>query len=483
MQPQNLLILMSDEHDPRFMGCAGHPLVKTPNIDRLAEQGTRFSTAYTPCPICVPARGSIATGRPVHETGYWDNAIGYDGRLPSWGHRLQQAGGRVESIGKLHFKSAEAPTGYDRQHEPMHLKQGIGSVWGAVRDPLPEFDKPWRMFKQLGAGVSNYNLYDRRSATTACEWLKARASSPDDKPWVLYVGFVAPHYPLVVPNAFMDLYPLEQLSLPKLQPRDGYQHHPWVAALDALVGQDRLFQDDTERLRAIAAYLGLCTFIDAEIGLVLSALNDSGMADNTRVVYTSDHGDNLGARGLWGKSVLYDESTRVPLIMTGADIEPGKVCDTPVNLTDLFPTIVQAAGATPTEQDNELAGRSLLELAAEPDDVERTVFSEYHSMGATSAAFMLRRGRYKYHHYVGFEPELFDLELDPEETTDLAGDPGHRNTLEGFAALLRTRLDPAAVDRKAKDDQAALVERFGGREQAMQLGRAGSTPVPGTAPE
>ena len=104
-------------------------------------------------------------------------------------------------------------------------------------------------------------------------------------------------------------------------------------------------------------------------------------------------------------------------------------------------------------------------------------------MGATSAAFMLRRGRYKYHHYVGFEPELFDLELDPEETTDLAGDPGHRNTLEGFAALLRTRLDPAAVDRKAKDDQAALVERFGGREQAMQLGRAGSTPVPGTAPE
>ncbi|MEC8204077.1 MAG: sulfatase-like hydrolase/transferase, partial [Pseudomonadota bacterium] len=106
MDAKNLLILMSDEHDPRYMGCADHPFVKTPNMDRLAESGTRFETAYTPCPICVPARGSFATGRHVHETGCWDNAHGYDGSTPGWGQRLIDTGHRVESIGKLHYKSA-----------------------------------------------------------------------------------------------------------------------------------------------------------------------------------------------------------------------------------------------------------------------------------------------------------------------------------------------------------------------------------------
>jgi len=117
----NTLILLTDEQDALVMGCAGHPFVKTPNMDALAARGTRFTNAYTPSPICVPARASLATGRWVHEIGYWDNAMGYDGRVPGWGHALIAAGHRVESIGKLHYVNNKPPTGFSQHHQHMHL--------------------------------------------------------------------------------------------------------------------------------------------------------------------------------------------------------------------------------------------------------------------------------------------------------------------------------------------------------------------------
>ena len=128
MAPKNLLVIMADEHNPKMLGCAGHPLVKTPHLDALAKRGTRFNRACTNCPICVPARASFASGRYVHDIGYWDNAIAYDGRIKSRGHRLQEAGIRVESIGKLHYRREEDPMGFDRQHLPMHIKDDIGMI-------------------------------------------------------------------------------------------------------------------------------------------------------------------------------------------------------------------------------------------------------------------------------------------------------------------------------------------------------------------
>ena len=133
----NFLFILSDEHQAQAMRCAGHPQVQTPNIDRLANRGTRFVNAYTPSPICVPARASLATGRYVHQTGYWDNAHAYDGRVRGWGHVLLDAGIPVTSIGKLHYRSGGDPTGFDRQILPMHIHEGVGQLWGSVRNPLP----------------------------------------------------------------------------------------------------------------------------------------------------------------------------------------------------------------------------------------------------------------------------------------------------------------------------------------------------------
>ena len=474
MQAKNLVLIISDEHQAQALSCANHPIVKTPNIDLLAERGTRFTAAYTPCPICVPARASLATGRYVHEIRYWDNAMGYDGRVPGWGARLQAANVRVESIGKLHYRDRRDPTGFDDQHRPMHILNGIGQVWGSVRDPIPGSRDDIVRFGQVGAGHSKYNSYDEAIRDEAVAWLRRHAA--DDRPWMLFVGFVAPHFPLIAPQRYVDMYPPERMPLPKLLQQDGYARHPWLEAQEACMPTDAEFgADDVKRRRAISAYYALCTMVDEHIGAICAELRSTGLAETTSVIYASDHGEALGQRGHWGKSNLYGECTQVPLVMAGPDVPRGRTCDTPVNLVDLAPTFLAAFGLS----DPNLPGRSLLDIAHAPFDQTRASFSEYHAVGSPSGAFMLRKGRWKYHEYVGFAPELFDLETDADEATNRAGDPSCAAIVADLGRDLRRIVDPEKADRQAKADQRALVERFGGRETAFRMGTEGATPAPG----
>lgn len=482
MTDRNFLTIMTDGHDPRYLGAAGNTLIHTPALDRLAARGTQFTNAYTPCPICVPARASFATGRHVHETECWDNAQAYDGSIPGWAQYLRDAGRSVEAIGKMHYRRVEDPLGYDRQHEPMHIMDGIGMVWGAIRDPFPKLDREFRLIKDVGAGVSNYNLYDRRIANRTVEWLQERAKS-DSGPWALYVGFAAPHPPFIVPQEYLDHYPPEKVPMPKAYAEPGTPHHPWIKAQADFIGQDKFFKDDEERRLAYASYLGLLSFIDAQVGFILDALAQTGFEENTHVLYTSDHGDSPGARGLWGKFNFYEESGKVPMILAGPDVAHGKCCETPVTLIDCHATILDGMGVTRDQNDPAIESRSLFELASAPVDPERVAFSQYHAFASPSGGYMLRRGRYKYHYYVGYPPELFDLVDDPEELQDLADDPAHKDTLTAFEDLLRERLDPEATDRQAKAAQAALIERHGGPEKAKNAGAPGTTPVPGYGQE
>lgn len=475
-QARNVVVIMSDEHDPRIMGCSGHPFVRTPNLDRLAAGGTRFAHAYTPSPICVPARAAFATGMRVHRIRCWDNAMPYIGKPRSWGHVLQEHGIRVESIGKLHFRNAEDPVGFDVEHLPMHVLGGHGMVWASIRDPFrPRPDGPRMLGEYIGPGDSSYTRYDRSVTQRAVQWL-ADAGRRADRPFMLYVGLVAPHFPFVVPPEFYELYPTHALPEPKLHPKTGYRRHPWVQEYADFMGSEDRFIDEDERLRAFAAYYGLCSWLDHNVGRILSALRSSGLADRTHVVYTSDHGDNLGARGVWGKSTLYEESVKVPMLLSGPDV-PHAVCSTPVDLLDLFPTILQGMGVDHALEAAGRPGRSLFDVAREAPDVERLVFSEYHAAGSNGAGYMLRCGRWKYHHYVAFEPELFDLETDPDELNDLAGRADFAGVVERMQHRLREICDPLATDRQAKADQAALIERYGGAEAAHLLGSSTSTPV------
>jgi len=228
--------------------------------------------------------------------------------------------------------------------------------------------------------------------------------------------------------------------------------------------------------RAIAGYMGLVSFMDHQVGVVLRALEDAGLAPDTRVVYTSDHGDNVGARGLWGKSTMYEESAGVPLILAGPDIAAGATCATPVSHVDLFPFFLDCVGIHDAAYDGHGVSPLAVAAGAQPD---RAVLSEYHAIGSTGGVTMLRQGRWKYVHCVHHRPQLFDLHTDPEELTDLAGQSAHRAQLDRLHAQLRTFCDPDEVDRRARARQAELLQRHGGREAALARGDLNYTPAPG----
>lgn len=478
MSQQNVLFILSDEHQRDILGCYGDPLVKTPNLDALAARGTRFTNAYTPCPICVPARAALATGRHVHETGHWDNAHPYHGEVPSWHHRLRESGRNCTLIGKLHFRSADDDNGFSEEILPLHVLDGLGDLLGMVRSPpAPRGNMP-ALAREAGPGESSYTRYDRSIADAACEWLQRQAAAKSDKPWVLFVSFVLPHFPLIAPEEFYKLYPLDQVPLPKITEAPD---HPVLQAMRQCMNYADYFDEATTR-RAIAAYYGMVSFLDHNIGRVLEALEETGLAANTSVIYTSDHGDNLGERDLWGKSVMYEESVAVPLIVTGQGVPEGAVCDTPVTLLDIHPTVLEATGTPPHDDDADVVGHSLYAIA-KGERPERAILSEYHAAGSITGTFMLRHGKWKYVHFVGYRPQLFDLEADPGETRDLATDPAHAAALAECERELRRICDPEAVSQRAFADQARRIAAHGGIEKVMARGDFGYTPAPGQVPD
>jgi len=479
MKPTNIICILSDEHNKRVLGCYGHGMIKTPNLDALAARGTRFTSAYTNCPICVPARASFATGQYVHKIRCWDNAIAYQGDPPSWGHRVMDAGHHAASIGKLHYlDSVPERNGFSEEILPLHIVNGVGDLLGLIREELPVRAGARNLGPEAGRGESEYTRYDREIAAATCKWLQNDAAKHGDKPWVLYVGFVAPHFPLIAPNEFYDLYPEDQVPWPDMYAKSERPSHPFTDAMRRSMCFDEAFDPPMVR-RAITAYFGLVSFLDDNIGKILRAVEAAGLMDNTRILYSSDHGDNLGTRGMWGKSTMYEESAGIPMILAGPGVPRGNVADAPVTLADAYPTILQSVGLQSTGQAAGYPGHSLIEIADGyvPD---RTVLSEYHAASAATGAFMIRHGRYKYVHYVGMPPMLFDLSADPYERKDLGRDPAYAGAVRECEAALRTVVDPEAADALARDDQRRMIAKHGGVDAILKRGTFRYSPPPGS---
>jgi choline-sulfatase len=466
MRANNLLIIMSDQHSRGMLGCYGHPVVKTPNLDRLAARGTRFTSCWTPSPVCIPARASFATGKYIHQIGFWDNADPYDGSIPSWHHRLRDAGHRVVSIGKLHFRSDDDDCGFSESIVPMQVVEGEGDLLGLIRDDLPVRGAAYKMARMAGPGESPYTQYDREIAARAQIWLHDEARKSRDKPWVLFVSFVAPHYPLTAPpEHFYRYFDDPQLPMPLFYERRERPDHPFICDYARAFNFDDYFENPADVRRAVAGYCGLCSFMDEQAGKIFDALASAGLDGETRIIYTSDHGDAVGKRGLWGKSTLYEETAGVPLIVAGDGIPQGRVINTVANLVDVHPFIVDCvgeSGAGMIEPDH--PGVSIARLA-NGESPTRTVLSEYHGMGSTTGAFAIRNGPFKYVHYVKYRPQLFDLERDPDEARDLSADRLYAEVLMECEAKLRALLSPEGVDARAKKRQAEQLELTAGVRQ------------------
>ncbi len=475
MRSTNVLYIMSDQHSPHVVGCYGNATVRTPHLDALAARGTRFAHAYCSTPICVPSRASFATGRYAHTIGAWDNATPYTGaEAKSWGHRLIEQGHHVTTVGKLHYRSAGDPNGFPDERLPMHVLEGVGDLYGLLRAEMPVRPQSRQQVYEAGAGESEYTRYDRAVAQESARWLREEAGH-HDTPWCLMASFVTPHFPLIAPREYFDLYDPASLPLPVQYRPEDWPDHPVLDIQRRLQALDTPVDEATMR-NAMVAYYGLVTFMDAQVGMVLDALDAAGLRETTRIVYTSDHGEQLGEHGLWWKSAMYDGCCAVPMIVAGPDVPEGKVSHTNAALVDSFPSIVTAVGAQLAPEDTALPGASLWQLAAN-DDRERTVFSEYHAIFSPGGMFMLRTGQYKYVYYAGgYQPQLFDMVADPSECHDLAGDATYADVRVACERELRAICDPDAVDRQAKAEQRLLLDTHGGPEAI----KAGGVKIPYT---
>lgn len=481
----NLIIFLSDNHQRDYLGSAGHPIIKTPTLDRLSKRGTHFSHAYCASPLCCPSRAALSTGRYPHQTGYWDNALAYDGEVPTWHHRVRDAGHEVMAIGKLHFRSPEDDNGFSDEIDVMHILGGKGALitlMRATEEGMPRRKSHKAIYADSVEGEAEYQIYDRRITEHAIQWLQNR--SDQDKPWVLLVSYPSPHPPFKVPQRFWDMYPLADVPLP-IQWRP--EHRPEHPAVEYLAWMNHLqegFSEDFVR-RVVAGYCGLITHVDEQIGLVMAEVERLGFMDNTRIIYTSDHGEAAGNHGILGKSNHYEHGLGVPLIMAGPDIPADTVIDNPVSHVDLFPTILEAMAVEPTDADRDLPGRSLWQDINTANDKipERTVFTEFHAMGSKNSSFALRLGDYKLIYHVGMPRQLFNLADDPREEVDLLLNGKTHAKADELEALLREVVDPEAIDVKSKVDQVAHMEKFGGVEAIRKTGIFSRSPIPGAEVE
>ncbi|SMX91039.1 choline-sulfatase [Brevibacterium aurantiacum] len=473
----NFLLVMSDQHVPFASGAYGGEVAQTPNIDALAERGTTFETAYCNSPICVPSRAALATGRYVHETGNADNASPYTGtEAPSWGQRASAAGIPTTTIGKLHYRSTEDDTGFPDQRLPLHVREGRGDLFHALRENQPPAIQLRDAVVGAQSGESEYSLFDREVAKEACAWLQEKAD--EEGPWLGKVSFVTPHYPFTVPQEYLDLYPIGKMMLPRNNEPEDWDDHPAVDIYRQLCGLDSPLTHE-ETLRAVQAYYGLVSFMDAQFGLVLDELHATGQAENTVVLYVSDHGELLGNDGLWFKGTMGEDSVRIPAIMAGPGVPVGKRCETPVSLVDVYPTVVDVLGLDSNPHDADLPGTSLYSLAQASEPEVRTIFSEFHSANSHTGSFMIRYGKWKYVDYREFPERLFDLEADPYESTDLASDPNYASVLERMRGELRTICDPAEVDHRVRAEQRQRVADFGGVDAVLKRPLMAYSPISG----
>jgi choline-sulfatase len=403
----NILFVMFDQMAALSLPIYGHPLVRMPNLQRLAARGTVFDNAYCNAPLCSPARFALMTGRAPSTIGAYDNAAELPSDQPTWAHDLRERGYRTCLSGKMDFTGADQLHGYEERLTTDLSPSDFG--W------TPDWDHPdtvQNWYHTLGsvaeAGPCDYSLnmeYDEDACFKAVQWLHRRVGDTDGRPFALTVSFMHPHDPYQAPRPFWDWYDGVAIDPPE---DDGTP----VAARDAF-GQRmyRLYDRGeipvaaAQTLRARRAYYGMLSYCDALLGRLLAALEVLGQAENTVVVVTSDHGDMLGERGLWYKMVFFEHAIRVPLVFAGPGMPAGRRIATPVSHMELRPALAAiGAGEAP----------ALLHQAT------GEVIGEYMGEGYDHPLVMLRRDDWKFVHSEAEGSFLYDLKRDPQERTNLA---------------------------------------------------------------
>ena len=453
MDRPNILLIMSDEHAPMYTSTYGHPRVLTPNMDRLAAQGATFDNAYCNSPLCLPSRMSFMTGRYVNRICAYDNASPLPSAAVTWAHRLRAVGYDVALSGKQHFCGPDQLHGFRAQlardlHAELWTRDGVLRGTPDWSQGTPQAAKPWDGVGAAGPGTTLEIEVDDLVEERALDYLRDPARK--QQPWALNASFIAPHFPLVVPERFFNLYPLDQIDLPEIPPGHLENLHPVHQRMRSMFGAVDFPEEQVRRARA--GYYGLITYLDEKIGRLLRTLEETGQRENTVVIHCSDHGEMNGEHGMWRKSSHYEASSRIPLQVVWPDrIAAGLRLVEVVSLVDLVATLVDLAGAPGVAP---LDGDSLLGLLqGRGNGWKNEAFGEYLAHGVARPTAMLRKGRYKLHYSLGDAPQLYDIEADPNEFDDLSRDQTHAATLADLEQRLLSQWDPVAIETQVRQSQ------------------------------
>jgi len=433
--PPNVLVIISDQHHPDFMGCAGHPLVQTPHLDRLAKSGTRFSRAFCNSPLCLPARMAFLTGRLPSEIDCLTNDRHLSSEIPTFVHAFGAAGYETILCGRMHFNGFDQRHGFQRRSigecvEKYGPLGGLAPVLGELKNTTGPNACSIRM---SGPGMSGYLQYDEAVAESALRELDGLSGRKTGQPFLMTVGFVQPHAPFVAPEDDYDFFD-GKISTDDLPVSDPASLHPELRRLRALAGlEDPQTAPTLEQQRtARVAYHGMCRFLDRQIGKILGKLEEGPFRDNTVILYLSDHGEQLGEHGMWWKHTFYRGSVGVPMILKGPGLPKGVECSRNVSLMDMGPSLLDLCGLPGLPDVRGRSVRCLLE-GRESEWNDEVIAENLWPSDSTCLHRMVVSGPWKMNHYPGFAPELFHMDQDPNECRDLVREglqPGILGALE-----------------------------------------------------
>jgi iduronate 2-sulfatase len=453
--PVNVLFIVADDMNTN-LGIYGHSLVQTPNIDRLADQGVVFTHAYAQYPQCNQSRASMLTGLYPDQTKVLSLKEHFRDELPNvttLPQHFRNQGYFTARVGKIFHQGVPDDIGSDGLDDPVSWDVVINprGIDREVHDQIVSIAPPDQDNRKFGGTLSWLKLdspekhTDQLGADEAIRLMEENHPGKTGKPFFLALGFYRPHTPFVAPPAWFELYPLEQIEPVDVPPGD--RENKPVAAL-----ADRKFQadmTDLQKRQAIQAYYASISFVDAQLGRVIDALHDLGLADNTLIVFVSDHGYQLGLHGLWQKKDLFENTTRSPLIMVAPrQLTPGTRFDAPVELIDIYPTLVSLAGLDKPLSD--LQGTNLQAMLAGKDTPRKAAISQSWSVahlirperkGLEIMGYSIRTSRYRYTEWAGGEEgvELYDYHTDPTEFQNLAMDSEYLQLVEQMQLLMQVK--------------------------------------------
>ncbi len=422
----NVLFIAVDDLN-HSLGCYGHSVVKSPNIDKLAARGMRFDRAYCQFPVCNPSRTSLLTGLRPDTTGVLNNDVAFRSRLPdvvTLPQLFRKSGYFTARFGKIFHARTETddPKAWDSKFDPKGTPRGKK---GRGRN-LTGGNVKW--CRWLAAEGDDEDQPDGQIAAEAIRLLERHR----DGPFFLAIGFHKPHDPFVAPKQYFDLYPLDKMELVR-NPPDRSEEHPQSIGSGWKKDFDRF--TDRERREFTRAYYAGISFIDAQVGKLMAAMDRLELWHNTTVVFFSDHGYQLGEHGWWNKNTLYEPSARSPMIVVTPETTEGTGCSRIVEFVDIYPTLADLHGLRAPDN---LAGTSFRPLLSDPNLPWKTAAYTQVQRGAT-AGHSVRTDRWRYSEWGHGKQgaELYDHDSDPGEYYNLASNPRHAQTVEALRKMLR----------------------------------------------